>query len=94
MILSPLRGCQRRRGVQKRQKRRHGRPSDKRRFRVSGAKWFIVLPPDGAARSAGLETVKAFSQLVNPADVKAFDCKVYLDAFNKMLKDPDEPMVV
>ena len=61
---------------------------------IRAARWFIVLSPEGAARSAGLETVKAFSQLVNSPDVKTFDCKVYLDAFKNMLKSPDETMVV
>jgi Glycosyl transferases group 1 len=62
--------------------------------RVSAARWFIVLSPEGAARSAGEETIKAFSLIVNPGNLKTFDCKVYLDAFKNMLKDPDEAMVV
>jgi hypothetical protein len=61
---------------------------------VSAARWFIVLSPEGAARSTGQETIKAFSQSVNHDTVKIFDSKVYLDAFKNMLKDPDEAMVV
>ena len=61
---------------------------------MSAARWFIVLSPEGAARSTGQETIKAFSQSVNHDTVKIFDSKVYLDAFKNMLKDPDEAMVV
>jgi hypothetical protein len=62
--------------------------------RVTTAKWFIVLSPEGAARSAGEETLRAFSRLLGIDSVKTFDCRTYLTAFKNMLKDPDEAMVV
>lgn len=61
---------------------------------INAARWFIVLPPDGAARSAGEETIRAFSFSVNPDRIKTFDCAVYLSAFKNLLKNPEEAMVV
>jgi hypothetical protein len=62
--------------------------------RVNAARWFVVLSPEGAARAAGEETLRAFSHSVNPDRIKTFDCAVYLSAFKNMLKSPDEAMVV
>jgi len=61
---------------------------------MRAARWFIVLSPEGAARSAGEEIIKAFSYSVTPDCIKTFDCAVYLRAFKNMLKAPDETMVV
>jgi len=56
--------------------------------------WFIVLPPDGAAREAGLETAASFESILGPDGCKIFDSKKYLDFFSGKLRNPDENLVV
>jgi hypothetical protein len=56
--------------------------------------WFIVVAPEGAARTLGLEVASAFSAIVTPDRCKIFDCKTYLLAYGSMLRDPDETMTV
>lgn len=58
------------------------------------SKWFIVLPPDGAARQAGLETITAFESLLGKDRCASFDCATYLSAFSSLLKTADDNMVV
>ncbi len=58
------------------------------------SKWFVIIPPDGAARSVGEEVHRAFTRCIGGESVKAFDCKTYLQAFSGMLKKNDETMVV
>jgi hypothetical protein len=58
------------------------------------SKWFIVLPPDGAARQAGLETITAFESLLGKDRCASFDCSTYLSAFSSLLKTQDDNMIV
>ncbi len=54
----------------------------------------IVIPPEGAARQVGLNTVEAFTQVVTDGSTKVFDTKTYLDAFDSLLKEPDDTLSV
>ncbi|MGL1933984.1 MAG: hypothetical protein OCD01_03155 [Fibrobacterales bacterium] len=58
------------------------------------SKWMIVIPPEGAARQVGLNTVEAFTQVVVDGSTKVFDTKTYLDAFDSLLKEPDDTLSV
>jgi hypothetical protein len=58
------------------------------------SKWFIVLPPDGAARQAGLETIAAFESLLGKDRCASFDCSTYLSALSNLLKTADDNMIV
>ncbi len=58
------------------------------------AKWFITLPPEGAARQAGQETISAFETVLGKKRCASFDCGAYLSAFRGMLKTADETMAV
>ena len=57
-------------------------------------KWLIAVPPEGAARTVGLEVASAFSAVVSGDNCKIFDTKTYFLAYSSMLKSPDETMVV
>jgi hypothetical protein len=57
-------------------------------------KWLIAIPPEGAARTVGLEVAAAFSAIVSLDNCKIFDSKTYFLAYSSMLKSPDETMVV
>jgi spore maturation protein CgeB len=61
---------------------------------VSQGTWFIVVPPHGAARQAGLLASAAFESILGKDKCRSFDCGIYLRAFSDMLKKPDETMVV
>jgi hypothetical protein len=61
---------------------------------LKNERWFVVLPPHGAARAVGEEIIKAFSRCIGADSVKSFDCKTYLQAFSELLKNPDGTMVV
>jgi len=56
--------------------------------------WLIAVPPEGAARTIGLEVASAFSSVVSGDNCKIFDSKTYFLAYSSMLKSPDETMVV
>jgi hypothetical protein len=56
--------------------------------------WFIVVPPEGAARESGFETSRAFEDLLGKDSIRVFDCKKYLDFFQSQLKHPEETIVV
>jgi hypothetical protein len=56
--------------------------------------WFIVVPPDGAAREAGFETATSFEAVLGRGSCKTFDSRKYLDFFRKQLKNPQEDLVV
>lgn len=57
-------------------------------------KWLITLPPYGAARQAAFHVVAEFGKKLHASAVHTFDCKKYLDAFNALLKTPDETIAV
>jgi hypothetical protein len=57
-------------------------------------KWIFVLPPEGAARQVGEKAWETLSTLLPAADRKLFDTKTYLDAFDRLLKEPADNMVV
>lgn len=57
-------------------------------------KWVFVLPPEGAARQVGEKAWKTLAGLLPAADRKLFDTKTYLDAFDRLLKEPADNMVV
>jgi hypothetical protein len=54
----------------------------------------LVLPPEGAARQVGEKAWESLAGLLPPPDRKLFDCKTYLDAFDRLLKEPADDMVV
>jgi hypothetical protein len=58
------------------------------------SRWVVVLPPEGAARTAGESLWAAFGQALPPARRKLFDTRIYLDGFDRLLKDPSDDMVV
>jgi hypothetical protein len=58
------------------------------------SKWMVVLPPEGAARTVGESLWAAFGQALPPARRKLFDTRLYLDGFDRLLKDPSDDMVV
>jgi hypothetical protein len=57
-------------------------------------KWILVLPPEGAARQVGEKAWETLSAQLPAADRKLFDTKTYLDAFDRLLKEPSDNMVV
>jgi spore maturation protein CgeB len=48
-------------------------------------RWFLVLPPDGAARSVGTSVINAFKNRLPPENFKTFDTLSYREYFNKLL---------
>lgn len=58
------------------------------------AKWMLVLPPEGAARQVGEKAWETLGSLLPASDRKLFDTKTYLDAFDRLLKEPADNMVV
>lgn len=60
----------------------------------SQGRWMVVIPPEGAARQVGEKAWEALGPLLPPEDRKLFDTKTYLDAFDKLLKNPTDDMVV
>ncbi len=57
-------------------------------------KWLIVIPPEGAARTVGMALADAFQRTLGETECKVFDTKIYLAAFDAMLKQPTDEMVV
>lgn len=57
-------------------------------------KWMMVLPPDGAARQVGEKAWESLCGLLPAMNRKLFDTKAYLDAFDRLLKNPADDMVV
>ncbi len=57
-------------------------------------RWMVVLPPEGAARQVGEKAWEALGDLLPAEDRKLFDTKTYLDAFDRLLKEPTDNMVV
>src|SRR3954452_21658101 len=57
-------------------------------------KWILVLPPEGAARQVGEKAWEALCAQLPSGDRKLFDTKTYLDAFDRLLKEPGDNMVV
>ncbi|HKP96252.1 MAG TPA: glycosyltransferase [Fibrobacteria bacterium] len=57
-------------------------------------KWMVVLPPEGAARQVGEKAWEALGALLPAGNRKLFDTKAYLDAFDRLLKNPADDMVV
>jgi hypothetical protein len=57
-------------------------------------RWMVVLPPEGAARQVGEKAWEALCALLPAEARKLFDTKTYLDAFDRLLKDPADNMVV
>jgi spore maturation protein CgeB len=60
----------------------------------NNSKWFIVIPPYGAAHILGKEIYKAFENILDKNRIKLFDCSKYLFFFNNILKNPDQTMAV
>jgi hypothetical protein len=57
-------------------------------------KWMVVIPPEGAARQVGEKAWEALCAILPPSDRKLFDTKPYMDAFDRLLKNPADDMVV
>lgn len=58
------------------------------------SKWMMTLPPEGAARTVGEKTWDALSARLPTNRRKLFDTKLYLDSFDKLLKNPTDQMTV
>jgi spore maturation protein CgeB len=58
------------------------------------SRWLIAVPPEGAARQAGIEAACAFDALIGKDRCKAFDCNKYLSFFLRFMKNPDQVMAV
>jgi hypothetical protein len=61
---------------------------------MSESKWFIVIPPSGAARVVAQHTAKNFIKKSGTCNVKIFDTLIYQNSFRALLKEPDETLVV
>jgi hypothetical protein len=57
-------------------------------------RWMLVLPPDGAARSVALKAADAFKKKAGQDFFKCFDSLTYFQAFSKLLREPDENLIV
>ena len=57
-------------------------------------RWFIAVPPNGAARFVGKEIVTAFLQIIENSSIKMFDCNIYINVFSDLLKNKDDTMIV
>jgi hypothetical protein len=57
-------------------------------------KWLLVLPPEGAARTAGESLWRAMEETLPGARRKLFDTKPYLSGFDRLLKAPTDDLVV
>lgn len=57
-------------------------------------KWIMTLPPEGAARQVGEKVWETLCGLLPAPNRKLFDTKNYLDAFDRLLKEPTDDMVV
>lgn len=57
------------------------------------SRWFIVVPPLGAARQVGLNVIEAFGQNMPQKQFKVFDTAKYLSGFSSILSKPDPDMV-
>jgi hypothetical protein len=57
-------------------------------------KWMLVVPPEGAARQVGEKVWESISARIPSHSRKIFDTKLYLDAFDRILKQPADEMVV
>src|SRR3954464_1018280 len=60
----------------------------------ANGKWILVLPPEGAARQVGEKAWETLAAQLPAANRKLFDTKTYLDAFDRLLKEPSDTMVV
>jgi hypothetical protein len=61
---------------------------------LDAQKWMIVLPPEGAARQVGESVWKSFGRVLPESRRKLFDTKAYQDAYDRLLKSPEDDMVV
>lgn len=61
---------------------------------MNGQRWILALPPEGAARSVALQTANAFSSLFDQNHFKTFDAATYLQGYRKLLRSPDDTMVI
>jgi len=55
-------------------------------------RWFIVIPPSGAAREVILQALRAFNSIPF-IETKQFDCLHYLNAFTGLIKEPEHNLV-
>jgi hypothetical protein len=53
-------------------------------------RWFVVIPPAGAARVVAIHTADAFKHLLGSDNVKVFDSLSTLQLFGNLLKKPDD----
>lgn len=61
---------------------------------MSPQRWFLALPPDGAARSVGTHVINAFKERLGAAACKTFDILAFRESYQKALKQPTNDMVV
>jgi hypothetical protein len=61
---------------------------------MNTGRWFLVIPPEGAARTVAQHAADAFLERLGPSDVKIFDTATYRKAFTGMLTVKDKNMVV
>jgi len=61
---------------------------------MKNTRWFLVLPPEGAARTVALHTAEAFEKRLGSDTVKVFDSATYYKAYSAMLRTPDDTMAV
>ncbi|MBN1601887.1 MAG: glycosyltransferase family 1 protein [Chitinispirillaceae bacterium] len=61
---------------------------------MSESKWFVVIPPSGAARVVAQHTANNFIEKTGARNVKIFDTLIYQNSFQTLLKNPDETLVV
>jgi hypothetical protein len=57
------------------------------------ARWIIVVPPEGAARTTGLEIASTFIRICKKDTVKIFDCLSYTKFFSEKLKENSQELI-
>ncbi|MBN1760727.1 MAG: glycosyltransferase family 1 protein [Chitinispirillaceae bacterium] len=61
---------------------------------MTGQRWILVIPPEGAARNVAHHTANAFLKLLGQDTFKVVDSASYLHAFTQLLRTPDDSMTV
>jgi hypothetical protein len=61
---------------------------------MNNPRWVVALSPDGGARAVAEKTAVAFRDLLGSDSCRVFDSRTYRDGYKKLLRQPDDQMVV
>lgn len=56
-------------------------------------RWFMTLPPDGAARAVSMHAAEAFQEILPRFSFQTFDMLVYREAFKRLLNRNDPTII-